>query len=442
MSRINVVTVGTVMLSAWLAAGVSAAPVDLAACLSAALKANPDVQAARARVEAAREALREAASASYPQLGLAGNWARTDNPPQAFFMQLNQRQASLQKDFNQPDDTENWRGSVALQWRLLDGGRREADRRGARKASDAAGQMLAATRNELVFQVTRAYYGVLKARAFVGVRTQEVASIEEHLRVANERLKAGGAMRTDVLNLDVQLSQAREDLIRARNGLHLAVAVLNTAIGEDVLAEAGVDALESVVTDLVAPAAAQRAVEGRPELLAAASQSSAMDALLDRARRDYLPVLNAMGSLDWDSDTLGDFEQSYFVGAVAELNVFDGFRNRAGVARARANARAAQADEDKLRQALRLDLKQAVLGEQEAWERLTIADKSQASAEEALRLTRERYRQGAADIAELMMAQTGLTGTASRQLAARYDYLTARSNVARACGEIGLSVSE
>lgn len=419
-----------------------AAPLDLDGCLKAAAQANPDLQTARHRLDAARAALREATSAYYPQVGLSGNWARTDNPPQAFFMSLNQRQASLQKDFNQPEDTDNVRGSAVVQWRLFDSGRREADRRGAREGAAAAGQMLAAARNDLAYQVTRAYYGVLKARAWVDVRMEEVASIEGNRRVAEERVKAGSAMRTDVLNLDVQLSQAHEELIRARNGLQLAVAALNTAVGKDVLAPSDVAALDSGLSRIPAPGQPAREIERRPELMAAAAQVSALDAMADRTRRDYLPTLSAMGSMDWDSDALDNFERSYFVGAVAEMNLFDGFRTRAGLSRARANAMAARAEQEKLRQALRFDLEQAALGEQEAWERLGTAGKGLDSAAEALRLTSERYRQGAADITELVMAQVGLTATRSRQLAAQYDYLLARANVARATGELGVTLGQ
>ena len=50
------------------------------------------------------------------------------------------------------------------------------------------------------------------AQAFVNVRKETIASLEENLRVANERFKAGTAVQTDVLNLEVQLAQAREDL--------------------------------------------------------------------------------------------------------------------------------------------------------------------------------------------------------------------------------------
>lgn len=406
-------------------------------CLAAALKANPDLQAAEHRLEAARAAVREASSAYYPMLGLSANWARTDNPPQAFFMQLNQRQASLQKDFNQPGDTENVRGSVGVKWQLFDSGRREADRRGAREGSAAAGFMLDAVRNDLLYQVTCAYYGIMKARDVVSVQAEMVVSLQEYLRLANERVKAGNALKTDALNLEVQLSLAREDLIRARNGLQLSVLALNTAVGATVLEEDAVARLDAAVKVVRPPVRTAVNSEGRAEWRAAESQAKAMDALADRARREYMPTLSALGSVDWDSATFRDYQQSYFAGAVAEVNLFDGFRNRSGLVRARANAAAVRADQAKLYSALRLDLTQAVLGEREAWERLEVSGKSRASAEESLRITRDRYQQGAADVADLMAAQVGLTTTRSRQLAAQYDCLMAQANVVRALGDSG-----
>ena len=85
---------------------------------------------------------------------------------------------------------------------------------------------------------------------------------------------------------------------------------------------------------------------------------------------------------------------------------------------------------------LRLDLKQAQLESGEAWERLEVTQRSVASAEEALRITSERYRQGAADVTDLLTAQVGLTATRSRSTAAYYDLLVAQSNLKRARGEL------
>jgi outer membrane protein TolC len=413
----------------------------LAQCITTALKVSPDVRSASARLEAAVAAVKEASSAYYPQLGLSGSWTRTDNPPQAFFMSLNQRRASLEKDFNHPDDIENARGSVVAQWRVCDGGRRMADKRAAKMGAQVQESTLDMVRNDLVYQITRAYYGTLQARAFVTVRDEAVRSIAESLRHATERYNAGSTLKTDVLNLDVQLSQAREDLIRARNGLQLAVAALNTAVGEELLKSSDLSDLSDP------PDQSERAdqvgkIDSRPEWSAAQAQVRMAEAMVSRARRDYAPVLNAFGSVDWDTEPFHGAEQSYIAGAAVELNVFDGFRTRAGLARASAGLVAAQAESDKLGKRLRLDMTESLLNEQEARERVEVTGKSLASAEEALRITAERYRQGAADITELMAAQVGLIATRTRRVAAQYDSLIARANVERAGGRLANKYSE
>jgi outer membrane protein len=425
---------GLAVLGGALARPGAAATITLSNCLEAAVSASPDLQTVDARLQASRAASRQAASAYYPLVNLSGSWTRTDNPPQAFFMALNQRQASLQSDFNQPDDTENLRGSVGVQWRLFDGGRRGADRRTAGLGADIAALQLEAARNELIHQVTRAYYSVLQAHAFSAVQEEAVRSIEESLRVATERLKAGGAIKTDTLNLEVQLSQAREDLIRARNGTHLAIAALNTAIGREQVGAGSAAALDPGPATLVRPDQRARTTEQRAEWRAAALGVRLAGEQAARARSEYVPTLSAFGSADWDSDGSSDFEQSYLAGVAAEVNVFDGFRTRSGVAQARAALVGARAERERVQNRLVFDVTQATLAEREAWQRIEVSEASLRSAEEALRITRERYQQGAADITELMTAQVGLTATRTRQVAARYDYLVARSNVQRAVG--------
>ncbi|MEI8351147.1 MAG: TolC family protein, partial [bacterium] len=329
-------------------------------------------------------------------------------------------------------DIENARGSVIAQWRLYDSGRRGADRRAAQQGAQAAGYSLETVRNELVFEISKAYYGLLQSREFVAVREDSVRSLEEHLRLAGERVKAGSALKTDVLNLEVQYSQAREDLIRAKNAVRLARAALNAAIGSDLVKESDLQDLsdsrgQPVKTGPDSP-------DTRPEWRAVQAQVAAAEAMTQRARREYLPVVNAFGSLDWDSEPFRTPERSYLVGAAVEWNIFDGFRNRAGLTRASAGLVAAQAEADKLRILLALDLTRSHLNEQESRERLEVASRSLAAAEEALRITRDRYQQGAAEVTELMTAQVGVTATKARQTAARYDNLIALADQARAAG--------
>ena len=154
-----------------------------------------------------------------------------------------------------------------------------------------------------------------------------------------------------------------------------------------------------------------------------------------RARRDLMPVVNAFGSYDQDKGD-SDWKDSYFAGVSAELNIFDGRQTRSVVAQALADYRAAEGARQKARNDLKLDLIQAQLGVRDAWERLQVTQRSLENAREALRITQEVYKQGAAEISTLMTAQVGLTATRTRDVAAHYDYLTASSNLARARGEL------
>jgi outer membrane protein TolC len=428
---------GFVVLMAGAAAAL-AGP-SLEACVRAALAENPQAAAAEARAVAARAAIRQAESALWPVVSVSGGYARTDNPPQAFMMALNQRSLNMQDpafDPNRPDDTGNARLGVGAKMRLLDFGRRANDRRAAVSAAGAQSEMFAAVRNDLVHEVTRGFYTVLQAQSFVAVQQEQVRSLEESLRVARVRMDRGAAVKSDVLSLEVRLAQAQEDLIRARNGIGLAVAALNTAIGRDLVPEAGLDAAPPErVPDLPAEAASD-AADRHPAVRAAEAAVAARRSALARARADRRPTVSAFGEIGWDSEDLSDAQDSYYAGVMAEWDVFDGFRRSSAIREAEAALVAAEADARRARDGVKLDQRQARLQAREARERWNLMAKSVESADEALRMTKARYEQGAADVPELLNAELGLAAVRSRRVAAVYDYLTALSNIGRAAGEL------
>lgn len=425
-----------------LLAGPAASAVTLNDTVRATLENSPTLQAAESRIDSARAMLRQAKSYYYPSIGLAATYAASDNPPQAFMMSLNQRSLNMMDPAfnpNEPDDTDNLRGSVTAQWRIFDL-QRDAGKNMARFGAEASAAAFAAARNQLVHEVTRGFYGVLQAQAFAEVQEKAVKSIAESLRIAKERFDAGGAVKTDVLNLETQLAQANEDLIKARNGAQLALAALNAAIGSDLVTADSIEAPAQAVLDAPLPECKDPAAFlKRPEMRAATLMRQIKEQDLKKAKGGYAPTVSAFGSLDADSGGTSDFENSYMAGVMAEVNIFDGARTRAAVQAARAELEAARAEEQKARLNLRLDLQQAFLGTQEAWERLEVTRKNLETAEEARRIVQEQYQQGAADIVILLQTQVGVTAMQTRHAAAQYDYLTALSNLKRAKGELGNS---
>ena len=413
--------------------------ITLENCIRRALEKNPETEAAALRTEAAAEMIAQARSTYYPRFYLAGNYSVTDNPTQAFMMQLNQRELDIRRpDFNpnDPGNTDNTRFTLGLTYRLYDRGRRGAKSTMAALGKEAAAYQLAAVRNMLIHQVIQGYYSVLQAQALVTVQVETIRSLEENLRVASERYQAGSAVKTDVLNLEVRMAQAREDWIRARNGVQLAIAGLNTAIGEELIPPDGLPA-PGRIPDLRQPERVEpESAEYRPELQALHQRALIKEQEYKASFSGYFPSLDAFGSYDVDTGDWQDFKDSYLVGIMAEWDFFDGFRTPAQVRQTRKELQAARKDEEQLRNQLRFDLQRARIQASDAWQRLEVARKSIENARESLRITQVRYKEGAATITDLLTAQVGVTASLSRDVTAYYDYLIALSNLKRAGGEL------
>jgi outer membrane protein TolC len=413
--------------------------VTLEECIREALKRNPDANAAAIRVEAARAVISEADSAYFPQLSVAGGYAVTDNPTQAFMMQLNQRNLDITApgfDPNDPGNTDNLRLSAELKYRIYDFGQRQMMSERAVLGADAVKLQLAAVRNELIYQITRGYFSILQALDYVTVQQETIHSFEESLQVARDKYKAGTVIKTDILNLEVALVQAREDLIRARNSVDLAIVALNTAIGHDFVTRESLPVPEKKVSTPPVMEQDFNAIDNRPELQVIQKMSQAKELLYIKAKRQNYPVLNAYGSYDLDTGDLATFEGSYTVGLKAEWDIFTGFRNSSAVRKAEAEWRAAQQDEEDVRNKIKQDLRRARIQAAESWQRLETIRKSVESASESLRITQVRYREGVAGITDLLTAQVGLTAMRTRSVAAVYDHAAAVSNLQRARGEL------
>lgn len=426
------------LIPVWLAALVVAvaaadnAPrqLSLPAAIRLALKNNPDLATAQQHVHAARAGIQQTEAALWPQVRLAGSYAATDNPVQAFMMTLNQRAFSLAGNFNHPDTTDNLNGKVLAQWSLYDGGQSLASRQAAKLNTAATAQTFAAVRNDLVFEVTRAFYTIGKARQFVATSAAAVASMEATANVASNRFAAGNVLKTDFLDAQVRLAESQENLIRARNAAALSEVVFRTVLGVG-----ETDAVTATETDGSTTNAPAVTSATRPELAAAHQTSAAADRQVRAAQAGFIPRLNAFASYDLDSGNGTHYADSWLAGVSVDLNIFDGFLTRGKVAEARANLASAREQERKVALAVALETRQAQLNLEETQARLATTGKSVEQAAESVQITKDRYANGLALLTQLLDAENALTAARQRRAAVGTDLLIARAALDHALGQ-------
>jgi len=426
MTRIPVI-LGLAILGSL--AALAAEPWTLERAMQQAMSANPDARLAQQRVAAAQAGLDQANAAFWPRVQLQSSYTGSDNPMQVFGSILNQRAYSSSLDFNNVPtvDDLNTRGLVTVP--LYAGGRNIATRNAARAGTDAARQDDAAVRNALGFEVARAFHTVLKTRQFIQAAEMSVKSFEAGLAVAQKRFDGGALLKTGVLDIEVRLAQAREDLVRARNANALALRALRNLLG-----------IESGDFEVAGPAPAIAAPDsgdfsGRPELAAARHRERAAQEQARAAKGGYLPRVNAFGSLDhdygWNYEHGGG---SWTAGALLQWDLWDGKLTRAKVREANASLESAREEQRKLRLALDLEVEQARLDLKAANERLNVTERAVSQAEESAGLIRSRFEQDAALPRDLIDAETALVTARVRRAEAEADRQIAITAVRKALG--------
>ncbi|MEI9989158.1 MAG: efflux transporter outer membrane subunit [Rhizomicrobium sp.] len=360
---------------------------QLSGLVEQALKGNPSLAAALARVRAAQSQLSAARAATYPQITLSGNDVRQH----------------VSKNYIYPPPfagTDRWIGTVEadLSWSLDFFGKQEAQIAQARASAQAAALDATAARLLLAGSVTQAYVGLWRAYVLVDVAEEAVKQRGGILALTRGRVNAGLDTMASQKQASALLALSREDLTSARANRELAVHAIAALMGRgaDAYGIARPNLNDTVLTlpailpaDLLARRADIAAAQAR---IASAFQGREV------ARKAYYPDVNLLALAGTAAIGMGNLFSSssfqYGAGAAIHLPIFDAGEIEANYAGATAQLDEAVADYNQavvtaVRQTsdALTDLKS--LQDRSADQRGAVAD-AQASFD----LARERYRSG------------------------------------------------
>jgi outer membrane protein len=415
----------------------------LAEAVRLALENNPTVQAAEAYARSVQEGIGEAKAARLPRVDFSEGFTRGNNPVYVFGGLLTQRQFTADNFalgfLNTPPPLDIFRTQFSAVLPLYDAGQTGRRIKDARLSAQGANETHQRTRQEVIFNVVKAYTSELLARESLRVAEAAAQSAESDLARAQARQDQGLAVPSDLLSARVQLAQAQQDLLQAKSAVELAHAGLNVAIGlpeeattdvEPGLKEASFEAGQLAERQ-------QRALSTRPDLLEAdlGRQRAANGTRM--ARAEFLPKLNLFSSWEEDNQTFwARGGNNWTAGVSLNFNIFDGGANRARLAAARYRQRQAEAQLAQMTAAVKLQVREAYLNLSTAQQRVEVSRQAQSEAAESLRIVQNRYEAGLATITDLLRVETMHTAAEKNYLNALFDYRLSYAALELATGEL------
>ena len=300
------------------------------------------------------------------------------------------------------------------------------------------------TKAEVIFNVKKAYFGVLQTKHFVKVAQAAVDSVKGHLKTAKDLKEQGVVAKYDVLRAEVALADAEQILITARNALSLAKAGFAATLGpgfnpEEIdVAEIPNSKFKIQNSKFKLEDLTEKAYKERPEILQLKASIEMAERGLKLAKANNKPVLMLVGNYDYKKgDKLpAKWKDDWNATLALSFPFFDSGATSGKVKQASSQLKQAEYGLEQLRQAVALEVRQSLLDLGAAEEKISAAKKSVEQAEEGLRLAKERYEYGVGTSVEVTDAQTALTQAQTNYYNALYEYQLAQARLEKATGEV------
>jgi len=397
-------------------------------CIQVALQNNPRLKSSSYSVDESELKINESKGGLYPNLNFNTSANR--------FYSENQTGSFISND--------NLSAGFSTRYTIFQGFKTTASVNAAEENYTANIAQHSVNTEDLILNVTEAYYKLLQAERIVKTTEKAVERSKLYLDYAEARYKNGLASQSDLLKAKVEFSNSELALIRARNARLAAMGSLNTLLGNTASNPISiVDNLETTTYRKVGDSLTiqeniseliQTAYQNRPELVKIKSQMNAQQSYVTIAKSEYFPTLSLDANYNYAGGTTADLRANSFVGLSLNFPIFNGFSSEARVDEEKIFLKNLEQQDISLRNQISLEIWNAYLGVKESVELINNTKIFYENALENLHIAEGEYKEGVGSMLSLVDAQTNLVTAEESYIQALADYGISVASIKRVVG--------
>ena len=399
-------------------------------CIETALAHSPDLQMEAWEAKRAKEHTREAKGYRLPFLSAEASYDRWDRDQR---IHVPHGPSMSESDF----ERDIFGYAVVARLPLFRGGQIINGVRLAEAQQSIAAHGLARTRDELVFNVTSAFYRAAALTKVLASTQAALKAMQSHQAVVEHQVQVGRSARVDLLRVRVRVADLKQQSVQVESDRDVVVHLLSTLMGLEETVPA--DALSYELSFKPQPLHVEQwigeALSARPDYAAAKKAIEAAKHQVAIAKGKHYPSVDLRGGYSGRSADHGEADENWNAGVEVSLPLFAGGTIKSSVAQARLALRRAEAQARKVELAVRHQAQTACLHIRKAAERVRATETAVAEAEESLRIEREKYATGKATITDVLEAQAAW-------LRARTNYFESLAEHRIAWAELALATGQ
>lgn len=324
---------------------------------------------------------------------------------------------------------------ITLSLPLYTGGKNEGNIEIAKTDLSIAGLTLHKTRQDVKLNTMAAYYAVVEASKTQAVDQETVDNYIQHLNDVKAQYSVGNIAKADVLRSEVELADAQQTLIKAKNSQEVAVNTFKNMIRwKSAEAIEFVDEFQYVPVTRTMEECVTLAREQRPDLKKYRLAIDSAEKSVEVAKADKKPSVSLTAATGWNGSILPKDDNEVYVGVTSSWNLFDSHVTKAKVKQAMSEVDTTRLELAAQEDSVELAVKEYYLGVKEAEKRLDTTKLAIHKAEEDYFIAEAKYRVGEGVLLDVIDAQLALTTAKNNYITAQYDYVTYKAKLENAMG--------
>ncbi|WP_029522561.1 TolC family protein [Persephonella sp. KM09-Lau-8] len=440
MRRLSIIlTLISVVLSGY------AKELTLEEAIDIALQKNYELKASQRQLKSKELEYLATKGLRWPTITFSEMFMRTNIPGWAMMNELNQHRLTMMSSAKYVDMTamnmlmpapvfkpptypewNNWQTKIQFQVPIWAGGKIGTGIQMREKEFQASKFDLERTKQKVIYDVTKAYYGALLAKEAIKLAKQAYKSVEKHYKTAETMYNNGLAIYADVLRAKVYLSKVKSKITEAENQYMVAKRGLLLAMGIDDGDPGQIDVvgqleLKEQPKDL--QFWEKVAVSSRPDLIALKTRVENAKRYAKFQRGDMLPTIGAFGYYQMDDrySPFGTDGTGFVLGVALNWKIFDGFQAYNKYRAAKETYRQYSNLKKGFEEYIKFSVYKAYKDFLTALDRLKTAEDNVKYAEEVLKITEKRYKNQLASMIDLLDTQTMYDKIKFEKAKATYD---------------------
>lgn len=387
-------------------------------------------------VNSATFRLEQARSGFMPKLNISETFISTDEPATAAFSKISQGDftPAYMAKMADPDRVKNFETKIELIQPIFMQGKVYFGFKQAEEMRKASQKTFEAVKQELLYNLVRAYYGKALADKSVEVAEKSLVRTKRYRDLTEDFYKNGLLVKSDLLVAESRVNLNESYIAEAKKQVEVAQANLQRLLDSDenyyvVWSEIGLR-VDKDLDEYI-----KLALENRKDLKALEDFAKVQDLEYKKNRWNYYPEVVAFANYKMnDNSFLGDSGKGFTVGAMVNFNLFNGFMDKNKISEEKSKKLAIDYKVIDKRNEIKSEVKDAFYSVKAAEKKIDAMKRSLEAAYAALSITENRFKEGLAKITDLLDREVDVKNAELALYMAEYELIESKTKLYKASG--------